>query len=362
MTRVLLATVRLLEFMEGAGHFWAYMQYAQALRRLGCEVYVLDSSIWSDASPDERRLREFLDRMERYGLRDKVIVAGNGNGIGEAELPELLDDVDLLLNFNYHLGQDVVSAARRSALVDIDPGLLQFWISRGFISPAAHDLYFTIGETVGNGSGLIPDCGIEWLRIRPPVCLDLWPYTYDAERGRVHDRVVLVGRARLRRRPGGLLRQHQAHRVLRLRRSPATHRPAPRAGAVPGRVGRSGPEIARGTRLARPSLAGGRRQPRAVPRLRPGLARRVQLGEGVLHEVPERLDQRPQPLLPGKRKAGGGPGHRTELVPAGRRGHVPLPHGGGRRARHSTRSMPTTSASAGSRAASPRSTSTPRWW
>ena len=103
MTRVLLATVRLLEFMEGAGHFWAYMQYAQALRRLGCDVYLLDSSIWSDAPPDERRVREFLDRMERYGLRDKVIVAGNGNGIGEAELPELLDDVDLLLNFNYHL-------------------------------------------------------------------------------------------------------------------------------------------------------------------------------------------------------------------------------------------------------------------
>lgn len=181
MTRVLLATVRLLEFVEGAGHFWAYMQYAQALRRLGCDVYVLDSSIWSDASPDEGRLREFLDRMERYGLRDKVIVAGNGNGINEAELPEFLDDIDLLLNFNYHLGQDVVSSVRRSALVDIDPGLLQFWISRGFISPAAHDLHFTTGETVGNGSGLIPDCGIEWLRIRPPVCLDLWPRTYDAE-------------------------------------------------------------------------------------------------------------------------------------------------------------------------------------
>jgi glycosyltransferase involved in cell wall biosynthesis len=179
MTRVLLATVRLLEFMEGAGHFWAYMQYAQALQRLGCDVYVLDSSIWSDVPPGERRVREFRDRMERYGLRDKVIVAANGSGIGEAALPELLDDVDLLLNFNYHLGADVVSAARRSALVDIDPGLLQFWINRGFISPAAHDVYFTIGETVGDGSGLIPDCGIEWLRIRPPVFLDLWPYTYD---------------------------------------------------------------------------------------------------------------------------------------------------------------------------------------
>jgi hypothetical protein len=192
VTRVLVATVRLLEFMEGAGHFWAYMQYVQALRRLGCDVYLLDSSVWADERPEARRVEEFLDRMARYGLQDRVIVAANGGqggrrqsesyfGMDESEVTDLLDSVDLLLNFNYHLGRDVVSAVRRSALVDIDPGLLQFWISRGFISPATHDLYFTIGETIGNGSKLIPDCGIGWLHTRPAVCLDLWPYTYDAD-------------------------------------------------------------------------------------------------------------------------------------------------------------------------------------
>jgi hypothetical protein len=193
VTRVLLGTVRLLEFLEGAGHFWVYMQYAQALRRLGCEVYVLDSYTWSDEPPDARRVREFVDRMARYGLQDRVIVARNGGEDArgkEAEsypvmagldLTDVLGEVDLLLNFNYHLSQHVVSAARRSALVDIDPGLLQFWISRGFISPAAHDLYFTTGETIGKRSDLIPDCGIGWLQIRPPVSLDLWPYTYDAD-------------------------------------------------------------------------------------------------------------------------------------------------------------------------------------
>jgi hypothetical protein len=177
MTRVLIATVRLFEFMEGGGHFWAYMQYAEALRRLGAEVYVLDSSTWSDEAPDPLRVREFHDRMARRGLEDRVIVGGNG---GHDALSEVLDEVDLLLNFNYHLGSDIVSAVGRTALVDIDPGLLQFWISRGFISPAAHDLYFTIGETVGRRPELIPDCGIPWLHIRPPVCLDLWPYTHDA--------------------------------------------------------------------------------------------------------------------------------------------------------------------------------------
>jgi hypothetical protein len=191
VTRVLLATVRLLEFLEGAGHFWAYMQYAQALRRLGCEVYLLDSFMWSDETPDAHSVREFLDRMERYGLQDRVVVAANGGGqvpraesyfgMTESEVSDLLNSVDLLLNFNYQLSQDVVSAVRRSALVDIDPGLLQFWISRGFISPAAHDLYFTIGETIGKQPNLIPDCGIGWLQTRPPVCLELWPPAYDGD-------------------------------------------------------------------------------------------------------------------------------------------------------------------------------------
>jgi glycosyltransferase involved in cell wall biosynthesis len=181
VTRVLLSTVRLLEFLEGGGHFWAYMQYAQALRRLGCEVFLLDSFVWSSAPPEERRVREFLDRMARYGLEDRVIVADSGGRPSGPALADVLESVDLLLNFNYHLSADVVSTARCSALVDIDPGLLQFWISRRFITPAEHDLYFTTGETIANGSSLIPDCGLDWLQTRPPVCLDLWPYTYAAD-------------------------------------------------------------------------------------------------------------------------------------------------------------------------------------
>jgi glycosyltransferase involved in cell wall biosynthesis len=32
---------------------------------------------------------------------------------------------------------------------------------------------------VGTPGALIADCGLPWVRIRPPVCLDLWPYRYD---------------------------------------------------------------------------------------------------------------------------------------------------------------------------------------
>ena len=45
-----------------------------------------------------------------------------------------------------------------------------------------HDLYFTTGETVGTPAARFPDCGLPWMRIRPSVCLDLWPWA-DAPAG-----------------------------------------------------------------------------------------------------------------------------------------------------------------------------------
>jgi hypothetical protein len=62
--------------------------------------------------------------------------------------------------------------------VDIDPGLLQFWMSTGELDVPPHDCYLTTGETVGTPAALFSDCGLQWTYIRPPVCLDLWPFTY----------------------------------------------------------------------------------------------------------------------------------------------------------------------------------------
>src|SRR5437763_9484131 len=52
-------------------------------------------------------------------------------------------------------------------------------MSRGQLSVPPHDLYFTTGETVGTPGALFPDCGLPWIRIRPPVCLERWPFTFD---------------------------------------------------------------------------------------------------------------------------------------------------------------------------------------
>jgi hypothetical protein len=185
----------MLEFLDAGGHFWVYMQYAEGLRRLGCDVYFFDTSWFGTSSPNRlrvdanrQRVDEFHDRMARYGLRDRVIVAWepgkSATGaqrqgyttIGDRDANELFASADLLVNFNYRLSQEVVSRFRRSALIDIDPGLLQFWISQGKIPLASHRAYFTIGENI-RGAGL-PASALDWITIRPAVCLELWPYRY----------------------------------------------------------------------------------------------------------------------------------------------------------------------------------------
>ena len=80
-----------------------------------------------------------------------------------------------LLNLGYDLAPSFIRRFKRSAFVDIDPGLTQLWMSEGSLSIANHDIYFTYGENVGAGNTMIPDCGIEWHYTPPPVYLPEWP-------------------------------------------------------------------------------------------------------------------------------------------------------------------------------------------
>src|SRR3989442_8989079 len=123
--------------------------------------------------------------MKRFGLEGKTLLyakAGNDFRFVGCEWPDVervLKRADLLLNFHYAIDPRLLACAQRTALVDIDPGLLQFWISTGQLNVPAHDCYLTTGETVGTPSARFSDCGLQWQRIRPPVCLDLWPFTHD---------------------------------------------------------------------------------------------------------------------------------------------------------------------------------------
>ena len=173
-----------LYYLEGGGHFWVYLNWALGLKSLGCRV------IWLDCSPvrwglDDcvKRLRVLKERLGRFGLGDALAFhPTDGKPYGEVFHGECLGledavEAELLLNQKYDLSEKVVRRFRRSCLLDIDPGLLQLWISQGNITPARHDIYFTIGETVGQPDALFPDCGLRWHYTPPCVALDRWPVT-----------------------------------------------------------------------------------------------------------------------------------------------------------------------------------------
>jgi hypothetical protein len=194
VTTVVLSVYKVANFPDGGGHFWVYMQYAQGLRRLGCDVYWLEQyRPPPDPVQEAALLGNFRERMKRFGFEGKTLlyVRERGQPVGGdplrwtgctwSEVERILRRADLLLNFNYRLEPRLLGYARHSALVDIDPGLLQFWISTGQLAVAPHDLYLTTGETVGTPAAPFSDCGLEWHHIRPPICLDLWPVSYDPQ-------------------------------------------------------------------------------------------------------------------------------------------------------------------------------------
>jgi hypothetical protein len=192
MPTIVIAPYNVATFPEGGGHFWVYLQYVLGLRQLGCEVYWLEAfRSKGRTEPEAGALAAFRARMRQHGLDAKTILYVTHSKEPSPDAPtEYLDmdcdqaeavfaRADLLLNFHYDISPGLLAQFRRTALVDIDPGLLQFWVSRKQVRVPRHDLYFTTGETVGTLGSKIPDCGLEWIHILPPVCLEGWPFTFD---------------------------------------------------------------------------------------------------------------------------------------------------------------------------------------
>ena len=177
---ICIATNGTLRWPKAAGHLWVFLNWALGLRALGCRVLWLER-ITADLRADEvpNLILNLRSCLEAYGLENCLALSWET----EASVPnDILDgcltfeearDADLLLNLAYDVPD--VELFRRSAFVDIDPGLTQIWIDACNMKIRRHDTYFTIGETVGQPGALFPDCGLRWHYTPPPVYLPVWP-------------------------------------------------------------------------------------------------------------------------------------------------------------------------------------------
>lgn len=176
-----LGTTDTIHYVNGGGHFWAFLNWAMGLRANGCRV------IWlapvNPTIPETKirpRAQILKDRLKHYGFENCLAICSQSsqplswNPSDEFLNLDAAAEADMLLNQHYDLPAQVVSRFRRTALLDIDPGLLQLWMVGGNIQVAPHDLYFTIGETVGQRGTRIPSAGMKWIHTAPCVSLDAW--------------------------------------------------------------------------------------------------------------------------------------------------------------------------------------------
>jgi hypothetical protein len=160
-------------YPEGGGHFWVYLNWALGLQASGCRVIWLEVPARDTSVVEaEGRAASLNKRLASFGLTDSLAIPGRIDGCLDLDAAA---EADLFLNLRYGTGAEVVRRFRRSALVDIDPGLLQIWMHTRQLRPAPHDMYLTIGETVGTAAARFPDGGVRWQYTPPPVFLPEWP-------------------------------------------------------------------------------------------------------------------------------------------------------------------------------------------
>jgi hypothetical protein len=173
------------------GSVWHRLHYLLGLLKLGHDVYFveeLEPSWCVDAAgrrcPYEHSVNRvlFRDTLERFGLMDRACqVCNHGEstvGMSLAALVAVVREADLLLNMSGHVKSAfILESVRLRAYEDHDPVFTQLWCAEygKDLNFSAHDVFFTRGTNIGTSFCPIPDCGVRWHPILPPVVPDCWP-------------------------------------------------------------------------------------------------------------------------------------------------------------------------------------------
>ena len=297
------------------------LQYLLGFQRLGWKtlfVDYLEPSICVDetglncAPEGSVNLRYVLDVVRCFGLEDDYVLIGPEGesliGMPRSRLLERVRHSAFLLNImGYLRDEEILGLASRRIFLDIDPGFGQFWDELGLHHPfAGHDAYVTIGLNIGRPDCTIPTCGLDWIVTPQPVVLDWWPLsdvpgesftTIASWRG-------AYGPVEFRGNPTASACTSSADSWI-CPGSPAVHSSWPSRFTRPRReTWRSC--LDKGWSLVDPRMVAG--DPLSYRSLHRTLASRVLRREGPVRPESRRLDQRSEPLLPGQRQAGTGPG------------------------------------------------------
>jgi hypothetical protein len=181
------------------GEAWVRMSWVRGLRRLGCDVCLVEQ-IESTQCVDSEGRPAPLERSVNSSTFESAVASlapgcpaalicdrgATTVGLAFDDVVAWAGDAELLVNISGHLEIEPIKAGpRRRAYIDVDPGFTQIWAADGDAARLeGHDTYFTVGENIGMAECPIPTGGLEWLPLPPPVTLEDWPAMPAAEDAR----------------------------------------------------------------------------------------------------------------------------------------------------------------------------------
>lgn len=185
--------------LPAGGVTWDYVQYPVGFKSLGHDVfYIEDTRLWpvyqnNDAnSPKSDSNVAYLEKvMNAFGLSDhwayRDEISGKYFGLSEERVREVCRTADVFMNISCstYMRDEYLEIPVR-ILIDSDPMFTQIqYMTQATGTKTktgirrmvdAHTHQFTFGENFKATDCLIPDCGINWIPTRQPICLSLWPF------------------------------------------------------------------------------------------------------------------------------------------------------------------------------------------
>jgi hypothetical protein len=163
------------------GATWAVLQYLLGLRKLGWQVYFVESLDLTGpgASDAVRYCSAIMDRFELAG-RWALVDSGTDHtaGMNRRELLDIARSADVLINLSGTLvDPELFELVDLRVFLDLDPAFIQLWqavegIDMGLDS---HTHFVSLADTIGRTGSPIPTCGRTWIPTLPPVVLEEWP-------------------------------------------------------------------------------------------------------------------------------------------------------------------------------------------
>jgi hypothetical protein len=199
VSRSLLVVLGMMGRCPFGGQTWLYLNWLRGLARLGHDVYyVEDDAAWpydprrNSITDDPGYAVEYLGNVlgrigmgDRWAYRALYKGADACYGLSRGKLTQLYADCDALLNVcGATVLNDDHARARRRVYVETDPVTNQLEMANGKEKTRAvlssHDVIVTYGENYGATDCRVPLGGFEYRKMRQPVDLELWPFSFDA--------------------------------------------------------------------------------------------------------------------------------------------------------------------------------------